>query len=136
MFQELLNLDELIPMLYQTGILTKAELDEVRQENSRNMKIVCFVTTMCGKGKKGTQRLIECLEKEKKHLGHEDLAEELKKGIAQYCACIVLKQYHLAPACMLTYVPLYMQSIINWPSETPFSESYILSYCTCFQIIS
>ena len=95
MFQDLLNFDELIPMLYQTGILTNAELDKVGQENSRNMKIVRFVKTMCTKGKKGTQRLIECLEKEKKHIGHEDLAKELKKGIAQYCACIVLKQYHL-----------------------------------------
>ena len=84
MFQDLVNLNELIPMLYQTGILVDAELEKLTQENiERNLKIVHLVKIMRGKGKKGAQRLIECLEKEKKHLGHAELAEVLKEGITQ-----------------------------------------------------
>ena len=72
-------------MLYQTRILVDAEVQELMQANvNRNMKIVYLIKTIRGKGKKGAQRLIECLEKEKKHLGHADLAEVLKEGITQY----------------------------------------------------
>lgn len=71
-------------MLYQMGILVDAELEKLTGNVERNLKIVHLVQIMRGKGKKGAQRLIECLEKEKKHLGHAELAEALKEGITQY----------------------------------------------------
>ena len=80
-FEDLVNLNELIPVLYEAGVLVNEEVEKLIEAVWNNkLKVVYLITIMRGKGKEGLQRLIDCLEKEPNHLGHAELAGILKEG--------------------------------------------------------
>ena len=80
-FEDLVNLNELIPVLYEAGVLVNEEVEKLIEAVWNNkLKVVYLITTMRGKGKEGLQRLIDCLENEPNHLGHAELAGILKEG--------------------------------------------------------
>ena len=80
MIQGLVNLDCLLPWLYQGNVLSDDEIMKIQSEPSRKGKVLCLVQTIEKKGKAGIQGLVQCLELENEHLGHADIAEELRKG--------------------------------------------------------
>ena len=76
----LISIDDLLPTLFQDDVLKHEEYEKIRSETSLGCKIVCLIHTIEMKGKAGIRGLIQSMESETEHLGHKELAEELKKG--------------------------------------------------------
>jgi hypothetical protein len=73
---------QLLPQLYQDEILhCEEEIDRIQSESSQRLKTMRLVFTIEKKGKVGVKGFIESLERETSHLGHKDLAQELKNGM-------------------------------------------------------
>ena len=80
LFQNLVDVEKLLPVLFQYNVLHYNEVKSIQQEGTRDRQIMSLIDTIQRKGKAGVKRLIECIERECDHLGHAKLAEELKKG--------------------------------------------------------
>lgn len=84
-FQELVNLDCLLPMLYQEGVLENDAIDRIQNEVMRNEKIMCLLKEVQQNGQERIKQFIISIEKEKEHRGHKDLARILKQGDSALC---------------------------------------------------
>lgn len=80
LFQQLVHIEKLLLVLYQCNVLDYNEVKSIQREETRDRQIMSLIDTIQHKGKAGVKRLIECIERETDHLGHAELAEELKKG--------------------------------------------------------
>lgn len=80
-FEQLVNFDYLLPRLYQDDNLKPEEYETIRQERSLGCRIVSLFLITENKGKEGVKGLIQSLERERQHTGHEELAAELKQGL-------------------------------------------------------
>ena len=78
--QSLVNLECLLPWLFQDSILKDEEINWLRNQQSRGCKVMDLIRAIENKGKAGIKGLVHCLENETEHLGHIELAAELKKG--------------------------------------------------------
>ena len=79
-FRETLNVQALIPLLGKYNLLTEEERQEIMQFKRTDCeKIDHLVHILPRKGKYAYQQFIKCLESEKEHLSHPELAQELKK---------------------------------------------------------
>jgi hypothetical protein len=81
LIQSLVNLDCLLPWLFQDNILKYDEIDKMHSKSSHRCKVMYLVQAI--KGKAGIRGLVRCLEKEEEHLGHVELAEELRKSYGE-----------------------------------------------------
>jgi hypothetical protein len=73
---EYLNVNTLLPHLWENGLLTPNErdwLDSMRKTPREQARYLLRI--LPGKGKRGFKRFLECLREEKYHLGHEDLVK-------------------------------------------------------------
>ena len=78
---ERVDFAQLLPQLYQDEILrNEEEIDKIQGESSQRLKTMRLVFMIDRKGKAGVKGFIESLERETSHLGHKDLAQELKNG--------------------------------------------------------
>ena len=75
-----MNLNYLLPWLFQDNILKDDEIDKMLSDSSHRCKVMYLVQAIEKKGKAGIRGLVRCLEKEEEHLGHVELAEELRKS--------------------------------------------------------
>ena len=80
LIQRLVKLECLLPWLYQESVLNDEEIEGLHSKPSHGCKVMVLVQAIEKKGKTGIRGLVYCLENEKDHVGHEELAEELKKG--------------------------------------------------------
>lgn len=83
-FERLLNPEPFLIVLSSKGILLDEELEKLFDDprQSRSMQILRLLTVLNKKGRKGVMTVIESLEEERNHIGHEELAEILRK---EYC---------------------------------------------------
>ncbi len=75
-FIEYLDVNTLLPHLWEKGLLTPNErdwLDSMRKTPREQARYLLRI--LPGKGKHGFKRFLECLREEKYHLGHEDLVK-------------------------------------------------------------
>ena len=80
--KELIDLNTLVPKLYNKGLLTKDEREDLLDFNIlRTHRKIKLVTTLSNKGKDAPRLLIECLREEKTHLPHAELAEILEHNL-------------------------------------------------------
>lgn len=96
-FDRLINLDPFLIVLVSKGIILNDELEKFSDDSprhSRSRQILQLLTVLSKKGKKGVTAVIESLEEEKTHAGHEELAEILRK---EYCGGNYLLASYLAP---------------------------------------
>lgn len=73
-------MDSLLPMLFQERVLKYDVIKEIQNEPTRERGIMCLLDAIQRNGEKGIKQLIISIEKEKKHMGHEELASILKEG--------------------------------------------------------
>jgi len=79
-----LSLQELIPLLRKLELLTVEDWDEISQKQlTRQQKIDYLVQLLPRKGEHAYEKFINCLESEKEHSAHMELAEKIKETAAQ-----------------------------------------------------
>lgn len=82
-FQKLVNLDTLIPLLNQGGILSPVELRELYVvHRSESWRISYLLSLLDRKGKQGIKALIFALKSDEEHMGHQELGAHLEE---EYC---------------------------------------------------
>ena len=82
-FQKLVNLDTLIPLLNQGGILSPVELRELYVvHRSESWRISYLLSMLDRKGKQGIKALIFALKSDEEHMGHQELGAHLEE---EYC---------------------------------------------------
>ena len=75
------NFEHLFPQLYQDNVLKYEDgITRIRSEPSRGCQVMCLIDTIDRMGRDGVKRFIESVAREHDHIGHQSLAEELKKG--------------------------------------------------------
>ena len=74
------NLGCLVPCLFEHDILKEDEIEKIHSVSSTGYKVMYLVQAIERKGKAGIRGLVHSLENEEEHLGHKELAEELKKS--------------------------------------------------------
>ena len=79
-FRDVLNTEQLLPLLYQEEALTFEEVQEIQEASSRDNRCMRLVNVFDRKGRAGIKKLISVVEKETSHLGHIQLAKQLKEG--------------------------------------------------------
>ena len=94
-FQRLSNLDTLVPLLCEQGILQTTELEALLQYSHRFEKVSFLLTVLDKKGRAGLDGVIGCLKKDDDHIGHQELASILEHhyhhncyGMYIHCAAI------------------------------------------------
>ena len=80
LFQNLVSIHSLLPKLHEDDVITYDDMELVNSKPTRNYQIMCLVNTIEQKGQAGIKGLIRSIEGEKEHLGHRELAEELRNG--------------------------------------------------------
>lgn len=70
-----------MPRLYQDNNLKQEEYEKILQETPLGCRIVRLLFITESKGREGVKGLIQSLEQERQHKGHEELAAELKEGL-------------------------------------------------------
>jgi len=74
-----LSLLELIPLLRKFDLLTKEEWDVLQSsKQTQNQKVDYLVGILPRKGEHACSKFIDCLESEKEHTAHQELADKLK----------------------------------------------------------
>ena len=90
--QQYMDIDVIKPYLYQSGLLTHAEMVELLNEPSKVTQIVKVMRWIPDKGDDSLRRLIVCLQKSSMGTGtaHEDLANDLERSLQEWrpkCKC-------------------------------------------------
>ena len=80
-FEKLVNMDYLLPMLFQEEALEYDVIDKIQNEPTRKRKIMCLLDAVQQNGQEGLKQLVVSIEEEKEHMGHKDLACKLKEGM-------------------------------------------------------
>ncbi|XP_065907597.1 uncharacterized protein [Dysidea avara] len=79
-----LSLQELIPLLRKLELLTEEEWDEISHKQlTRQQKIDYLVQLLPRKGEHAYEKFVTCLELEKEHSAHMELAEKIKETAAK-----------------------------------------------------
>jgi len=79
-----LSLQELIPLLRKSELLTAEEWDEISlRQQTQQQKVDYFVQLLPRKGGHAYEKFLTCLELEKEHSGHVELAEKIKETAAK-----------------------------------------------------
>ena len=78
-----LNVQELIPLMRKHELLTTEECQGLKCNQTESEKIDQLVHILPRKGKSACAHFIKCLEAEKQHAGHPDLALKLKETCAK-----------------------------------------------------
>ena len=86
-FYQLANLDTLIPLLSQEGVLSAAELSDFISLPSRGERLSYLVTVVDRKGTRGLQGLIRALKQDDEHLGHAELAAAIEVEYSHMQMC-------------------------------------------------
>ena len=73
-----LSLEELIPSLRQFDLLTKDEWDLLCSQQTRQQKIDYLVGLLPRKGENAFTNFVTCLESEREHPAHQELADKLR----------------------------------------------------------
>ena len=76
-------------LLYGAGVLTFGKYEMIMSKPSLEQQIVCMLDTVQRGGRDGIRKLIACIEKEDEHLGHQELAADLKRGMRHIMAICV-----------------------------------------------
>lgn len=74
-----LNLDELIPLLRKQELLTSEEWENILGKQTRLQKIDQLIRILPQKGESAFLKFMKCLESEREHPAHKELAAMLKK---------------------------------------------------------
>ena len=77
-----LGIEELIPSLRSLDLLTKDEWEVLSSQQTRQQKIDYLVALLPRKGENAYTHFVVCLESEKCHLAHQELADKLKTTAA------------------------------------------------------
>ena len=77
--RDTLNVHQLIPLMRKHELLTMEECQELKCKQIDSDKIDHLVHILPRKGKRACANFIECLESEKQHMGHSELAVKLKE---------------------------------------------------------
>ncbi|XP_065907298.1 uncharacterized protein [Dysidea avara] len=79
-----LGLEELIPLLREFDLLTKEEWDALsNKQTTQNQKIDFLVGLLPRKGEHAYTNFVTCLESEKEHPAHQELADQLRGTAAK-----------------------------------------------------
>ena len=79
-----LSLKELIPLLRKLELLTAEEWDEISlRQQTQQQKVDYLVQLLPRKGEHAYEKFLTCLELEKEHSGHVELAEKIKETAAK-----------------------------------------------------
>lgn len=78
-----LNIHELIPLMRKHELLTTEEYQELKCKQTEAEKIDQLVQILPRKGKHACAHFIQCLESEKQHTAHPELALKLKETRAK-----------------------------------------------------
>ena len=80
LFQNLVSIHSLLPKLHEDDVITYDEMELVNSKPTRKYQIMCLMNIVEQKGQAGIKGLIRSIAEEKEHLGHRELAEELRNG--------------------------------------------------------
>ena len=99
--KELIQLDTLVPKLYNKRLLTKDEREDLLDFHiPRTERKIKLVKTLSNKGKDAPRLLIECLREEKTHFPHAQLAKILEHDKVRYHQCGASRFVPLCASCM------------------------------------
>ncbi|XP_065907540.1 uncharacterized protein [Dysidea avara] len=84
--RQCLSLQELIPLLRKHELLTKEEWEEISCKQTHQKKIDHLVQLLPRKGEHAYEKFVTCLESEKEHPSHLELADKIKKTAEEMTA--------------------------------------------------
>ena len=97
-FQRYANLDSLVPLLCECGLLQTSELEILLEYSRRTDKVSYLLAILDKKGRAGVCGVIRCLKEDGMHLGHQDLASILQDHYQRYCCgttvCLTIHDHH------------------------------------------
>ena len=101
---ELLDLTTLVPVLNRHHLLTQSEnYDLLNRLISPIERANALVYTMLpSKGPEAFVLFIKCLQEEKEHVGHQELAKQLSIPVPKECKCIL-------QSCLHAYMKVHVQ---------------------------
>ena len=80
-FEQCIEMKLFLPIAYQKRLLRMEEMEKIKKEENRGIQVVYLLDMLERKGPESVRKMMSCFEAEKEHMGHAELAKDLKRGI-------------------------------------------------------
>ena len=110
-FVGLVQMERVMLLLYGAGALTIDKYKMIMSQPSLEQQIVCMLDTVQRGGRDGIRKLIVCIENEDEHLGHQELAADLKRGMPHIILTyIIIRNYSYLCIIIIIIIIIYIFS--------------------------